>query len=202
MRRSGVAVSGLFPDRAKLLSIFLVFTHKRDTDERRPSWSEARILHEDWRKKKLGDTGWAHQRKWRERLLRIEGEGEEMFASIARKLRANKLVTFDRESMKMACADLADIFWAINGRIPDLSVTRMEDELLPGDEEAEFDALTFIDDQGRRIHLCLRQGDGRGHIYADGEEIAWIQTDELQKTAEFAVTLSTGIDVGKFTLRR
>lgn len=181
--------------------IALEFTQKKDTDDRRPPWSEVRILHADWRKKKLGDTGWVHQRKWGERRLRIEGDVEEMFAAIARKLRTNKLVTLDREAMKMACEHLADVFWSIDGRIPDLAVTRIEDEFLPGREDAQFDALTFIDHGGRRIHLCLRQGDGRGTIYADGQEIARIHTDELRQVAEYAVTLSTGIDVGKVSLR-
>ncbi|TBA20964.1 hypothetical protein ELH66_08115 [Rhizobium ruizarguesonis] len=187
--------------------IALEFTHRTGTDEHRPSWSEVRILHGDYRKKKLGDTGWVHMRKWRQRTLPIEGEVdgkvnvEEMFAAIARKIRANKLLTFKREPMKMSSNDLADIFWAIDGQIPDLSVTRVDDEELPGEEGMQYEALTFIDHEGRRIHLCLRPGDGHGPIYADGEEIARIHTDELRRVAKYAVTLSSGIDVANFPFR-
>ncbi|TAX38916.1 hypothetical protein [Rhizobium leguminosarum] len=188
--------------------IALEFTHGRNSDERRPSWSEARILHADWRKKKLGDSGWVHQRKWAERRLLLEGEVdgkvdvEQMFAAIARKLRGNKLVTLEREPMKMASEDLADIFWSIDGRIPDLAVVRIDDEEFPGEEEMQYYALTFIDHEGRRIHLCLRPGSARGPIFADGERIGHFDTDERRKVAEYAVALSTGINVGGVTLRQ
>jgi hypothetical protein len=188
--------------------IALEFTHKKDTNDRRPSWSEVRILHADYRKKKLGDTGWVHLRKWRERRLPIEGDAEgkinvdQMFAGIARKLRANKLVTFDREPMKMDSEVLADIFWSIDGRIPDLAVMRVENENMPDEEDMQYDALTFIDYEGRRIHLCLRSGDGRGPIYADGERIGHFNPEELRIVAEYAVALSSGENIGGFKLRQ
>lgn len=185
--------------------ISLEFTHKRHTDEPRPAWSEVRILHGDYRKKKLGSTGWVHMRRWKERVLPIEGEVgaevnvEEMFAAIARKIRLSKLVTFEREPMKVSSEDLADIFWAINGRIPDLAVMRVDGEDFPGEEEMQYEALTFMAHEGRRVHLCLRPGSARGPIFADGEEIARVYTDDLRQVAEYAVSLSTGIDVGKLT---
>ncbi|MBY3144047.1 hypothetical protein HFO63_00280 [Rhizobium laguerreae] len=188
--------------------IALQFTYRNRTDDRRPSWSEVRILHGDYRKKKLGDTGWVHMRKWSERRLPIEADAEgrvnveQMFAAIARKLQANKLATFRREPMKLASEVLADIFWEIDGRIPDLGVTRVAHEEFPDDERMQYEALTFIDHDGRRIHMCLGLGDGRGPIYADGEMIGHFHTEEFRSIAGYAVALSSGKQYTGFELRR
>ncbi|MFC5755694.1 hypothetical protein [Rhizobium sp. GCM10022189] len=188
--------------------ISLEFTHKRHTDEPRPAWSEVRILQGDYRKEKLGNTGWVHMRKWSEKVLPIEGEVdgkvnvEEMFAAIARKIRANKLVTFEREPMKMSSDALADIFWLVEGFIPDIAVTKVDHEELADKEERQYEALTFMDHEGRRIHLCLRSGDGRGPIYADGEEIACLRPEESREVARYAVALSTGQETRKISLLR
>lgn len=172
-------------------------------DGGRPSWSEAFTEYTDQRFEKLGKTGWKHRREWGQICLPLvrEGEGpvdlEELFSVIAHKLRHYGITPFERVEKELKSQTLADIFWAVGNDIPDLAVVRipMEDHEFPDEDWAKWDALTFMDHEGRRIHICHAQGYQRGPIYADGEKIGEVNATHphyYSASAKLAYRLAHG----------
>lgn len=170
-------------------------------DGGRPSWSDAFTEYTDQRFKKLGKTGWKHRREWSRICLPVIREGEEpvtvkeMFAEIARKLRKYDVVPFARDEREVTSEALADIFWTVGRDILDLAIVRIprEDQEFPDEDWENWEALTFLDHQGRRIHMCHAQGDHRGPIYADGEKIGEIvaaRQNMYLAASKFAYTLA------------
>jgi hypothetical protein len=181
------------------------FPNESQSSFQEASWSEAWLVKEKWRKKKLGDTGWWNQRKLdeEEELIPVSLEGPQMFGWIGRMLLTAKPLSHSREDPARMYSDLvADMYWKISGEISGLSISRIPDDELPDDREAEFEALTFIDHEGRRIHVCHRGADGVVRLLIDGEIVAKIGFTQTATLAEYVIRMSSGRSLDGIKLGR
>lgn len=180
------------PDDAFSFSpLTIIFDGERETRKSEADWSTSVLGVEDWRTKPLGKTGWRHRRKWDDSVEKIEGEGDARFAWLRKKIRARGAIEINPLSPDVVYSEmLADVFWQIGRKIPDLAVVRY-----PNQFDEPMESLTFLGHDGARIHLQFALGHSiGGSLYKDGEEISRFHIHSASQVAQLALILSTGGD--------
>ncbi|NKK36300.1 hypothetical protein GFL72_16870 [Rhizobium leguminosarum bv. viciae] len=203
-RRDGFEVFFQNSEQKLFSPVWIWFARDERRDTREASWDNAQLVHDKYKKRKLRDTGHWNQRMVDEDSYPISLRGSEMFEWIRNKLRSAGTLSACAEDPTRVYSDLlADIYWSIKTQIPDLGITYVDHEDYPGEKQMGFEALTFLDHEGRRTHITHRPNSYAIYLLVDGERVAEFGNDNATKLARYAVRMSKrhSLDDAKLGLR-
>ncbi|MBY5538283.1 hypothetical protein HFO42_07685 [Rhizobium leguminosarum] len=192
-RRDGFEVFFQNSEQKLFSPVWIWFARDERRDTREASWDDAQLVHDRYKKRNLGDTGYWNQRMVDEDWYPVSLSGWEMFEWIRNKLRsAGTLSAGTEDSTRVYSALLADIYWSIKTQIPDLGITYVDHKDYPGETQMGFEALTFLDHEGRRTHITHRPNSYAIYLLVDGERVAEFRKEDATKLAKCAVQMSKG----------
>ncbi|TBZ82647.1 hypothetical protein [Rhizobium leguminosarum] len=192
-RRDGFEVFFQNSEQKLFSPVWIWFARDERRDTREASWDDAQLVHDKYKKRKLRDTGYWNQRMVDEDSYPISLRGSEMFEWIRNKLRSAGTLSAGTEDSTRVYSDLlADIYWSIKTKIPDLGVTHVDHDDFPGEKPMGFEALTFLDHEGRRIHIAHQSNSHAIYLLVDGERVAEFRKDDATTLAKCAVRMSKG----------
>jgi hypothetical protein len=150
------------------------------------AWDAATVAIDHWYPKALGQTGWVHWRRWDQTGFKWNEIDGDPFDWLEGQIREHGAVIIPYgEGNSVDFPELADVFWVANESIEDLAIIKSH-HYYHGVEEA----LTFLDLEGRRVHLTF--GGAGNLLLIDGEPIGSFSTTDIYKIAEVARDMSNG----------
>ncbi|MCK8780806.1 hypothetical protein M0654_12505 [Rhizobium sp. NTR19] len=156
----------------------------RDPDLREAEWHAATVKIGHWSARAVGDSGWTRFGKWDE----TEEEGlhhrDDLFGWLEGEIRARGLVELRPERPgEVATEELEETYLRLQSIVPDIAIVWVETEY------GRYEAVTFQDPEGRRIHICFAPYRFTP-VLVDGQKIGTCSGPE--RAAVIAEVLSKG----------